>query len=48
MQDSQPIGLLKGHMENPISLDKFDIKMRDSEMDIFFHVNSKFSVYDIP
>ena len=43
------IGLLKGQMENPITINKFDIKTQDSEMsEIFSHINSKFSVYDIP
>ena len=42
------ISLVKRQMENPIATDKFDIT-RDSEMsDIFSHVNSRFSIYDIP
>ena len=43
------MGLIKGQLENPISLEKFNIKTRDSEMsDIFSHINSRFSVHEIP
>ena len=43
------MGLIKGQLENPISLEKFDIKTRDPEMsDIFSHINSRFSVHEIP
>ena len=46
---NKTIGLLKGHMENPMSSEKFDIKTKDSEMlEIFSHFNSKFPVADIP
>ena len=43
------IGPIKGQLKNPISLEKFDIKTRDSEMsEIFSHINSRFSVHEIP
>ena len=43
------IGLIKGQLENPITLEKFDIKTRDSDMsDIFSHINLRFSVHEIP